>query len=543
MKRSRLMTVVVMAVLLALLAACSGGGNGNGGDNGDGASEAERRGGDIVVAIMADPDTLDSAATIDATAYQIFSQIYEPLVGRTKAGHFEGILADSWAASEDATVWRFKLREGLVFSSGNPVNADAVVASFARFLDPENPSPSTGQLGPVVSVDKVDELTVEFTLAVPYALLLDNISNAYFGIVDPAALAEYGDDFGRNPVGSGPWKLADWRTGDRIVLVPNERHVSHRSDVTNTGPPLADTLTFRVLGQVETQLAGMDTGDINVMTMVPPDRLDVYYGDPNFEIFSQHVNAITYLSFGMDAVADGVNAFRAPFDDIRVRQALGYALDLDPIIEAVYHGSVVRNHSPMPVSVFGFDASVHGFDHDAAKANALLDEAGWTMGADGVRTKDGTPLEVEFWVIAEPALESVAEVLQSQAAQVGMKLNITSLDTPTYLSSVADSDMNLELLLLGWPAPNILDMIVTLGWGTGLYNNPDLMETLGEAVATVDEGERRALYEKAQHIIVDDTAMIPLWTPSNGILVSSKLKGFTTDVNGHPMYEDVYVTK
>jgi peptide/nickel transport system substrate-binding protein len=552
-KRVRAVYVIVAVLILALVSACGGGGaapgggsssGGSGGSGGGSGGQADAgRGGDIVMTVPAGAETLDPAVTINQAAQGVFRNIYEPLVGPSMDGGFEGILAERWEASEGGAVWTFFLREGVVFSNGNPLNADAVVFTFNRFLDPDNPSPLAGQLGPVVSVDKVDEMTVKFTLAMPYALLLDNIANAYFGILDPAAVAQYGDDYGRNPVGTGPWMLDDWVTGDRIVLVPNEKHKDFRTHVTNKGAPLADRLIFREIGQVDTQLAALETGDVNIVTTVPADRLAQYRNRPEYTIFSQPVDAITYLSFGMEAQEGGTNTFKAPFDDIRVRQAVGYAMDIAPIIDNVFEGLVLRNKSPMPPGVFAHDPSVNGFDPNVEKAKALLEDAGWKAGADGVREKNGQQLAVEFWIMSEATFEAVAQVLQSQLAQVGMKVNITALDPATFISRVATSDMQMELMQLGWPAPNILDIAATVGWGFGLYNNPDLMGALGEAVTTTDTDARRQLYERAQHIIVDDTAMIPLWTPSTATIVSGNVKGIKTDRQGQLVFEDAYVTK
>lgn len=535
-----------MVVALALLAAaCGGGGAGSGSGSEGGSSGASEpvKGGVVTIARTDESDTLDPAHTVAGPSSIVFHYIYDTLVTKTPKGDFEGDLATDWETSPDGKTWTFHLRQGVVFSNGDPFNADAVVFTFQRILDPATKAPSKGFLGPVAKVEKVDDYTVRFELSQPSALLLDNLAINYFGIVDPKAVQAEGDKYGRNPVGTGPFMLKEWVTGDHITLVPNPRHKEFRSYIKNKGTPYISQLVFRTIPNVETQLAAMQSGQANVVLGLPGDKAAQYKDTPGFRVVTnEHSTDVAYLSFGMTKAASGDNPFVPPFDDIRVRQAVGYAIDAPGIIKSVLNDYAVRNCTPMPPGDFGYDKSLgdsYCYKADPTKAGQLLDAAGWKMGANGVREKDGKPLAVHFWVL--DSQKNVAQVIQSELEAVGFKVDITSLDVGTYTARVTKSDMNLELIDVGWPSPNILDVMTTLGWGFGLYNHNGLQQALATAATTLDADARREAYAKAQKIILDDAAIIPIYSSEGTTLISSKVRDFTIDPAGAPDFSDAWV--
>ncbi|MDB4895335.1 MAG: extracellular solute-binding protein family 5, partial [Firmicutes bacterium] len=504
--------VVCLSALMILVAGCSGsGGSAPSNSKGDNGAPAQK-GGKLIVGRSQPSDTLDPAATIAGPSWEIFRLIYSTLVTKTKDG-FEGNLAEKWDVTTDAKTWTFTLRKDQVFSNGDPVNADAVAFTFNRILDPKTKAPSRGFLGPLDKVEKVDDYTVKFIMSQPFALLLDNLAIEYFGIVDPKAVAKSGADYGRNPVGSGPWKLKEWVTGDRIVLVPNEQYKGFHSFLTNKAKPFADELVFREIPQIETQLAALQSGEINFVSGLPGDKASQFKGRTDIKLLtSERSTAIAYLGFGMNKAAAGqTNSFKAPFDDIKVRQAMGYAVDANQIIDKVLYGFGVRNGTPMPTGNFGYDPGLkqYGFEFNLQKANQLLDEANWKMGADNIRQKDGKKLEVSFWALNSSGMGDVAQVIQSQLAKVGMKANVTALDVATYTARVATSDMQLELISVGWSSPNILNIMTTLGWGTGLYNEKGLTDLLNKAQSTPDAAQRKQLYAQTQQMMLTSAILVP----------------------------------
>lgn len=533
---------------MMVMAACSSGGTSSGETKSDGTGgstpKAEAKGGQLIVARSQSADTLDPHATIAGPSWEIFRLIYSTLVTLKKGGGYEGEVAERWEASADAKTWTFYLRKGLTFSNGNPVNAEAVAFTFNRILDPATKAPSRGFLGPLEKVEAVDEHTVRFIMAQPFALLLDNLSIGYFGILDPKAVAQYGADYGRNPVGSGPWKLKEWVTGDRIVLVPNESHKSFRSFLTNKEKPVADELVFRDIPQIETQLAGIQSGEVNIISTLPGDKADQLKNNPDLKLYTtDRSTQIAYISFAMDQAAEGQpNTFKPPFDDIRVRQAVGYAIDTESIISKVLYGFGIRNATPMPTGNFGYDASLKQFgtDFNVAKANQLLDEAGWTKGSDGVREKGGKKLEVSFWALNGGGMGDVAQVIQAQLAQVGIKAKVTAMEVATYTAQIKTSDMNMELISVGWSSPNILNILMTLGWGSGMYNDKELAELLTKAESTPDDAARRKLYYDAQQKMLSQAVLIPLYSATTPAVARTDVQGLVVDPAGALSFEEAW---
>jgi peptide/nickel transport system substrate-binding protein len=544
---------LALSLVMVLVTACGGAGapSGTASQEKGGAAptkEEQKKGGSLIVGRSNGSDTLDPAATVAGASEEVFRYIYDTLVVKNKNGGFDGQIAEKWEASPDAKTWTFTIRKDLVFSNGDPVNADAVVFTISRILDPATKAPSRGWLGTVQKVEKVDDNTVRFVMAAPSALLLDNLSISYFSIVDPKVVQEKGADYGRNPVGSGPWKLKEWVTGDRIVLVPNDKHKGFESFKQNHGTPVADEIVFRDIPQVETQLAAIQSGEINFIGGLPGDKTPQFKDRPGFKLSQSTASVgVTYLSFGMEKGAEGQpNKFKAPFDDIKVRQAMGYAVDSQSILDKVMYGFGVRNGTPMPSGNFGYDPNALKpvtMDFNVQKAGQLLDDAGWKPGADGVREKDGKKLEISFWVLNGVGMGDVGQVIQNQLSKVGVKTKLTTLDTATYTSRVATGDMQMELLSMGWSLPNILNMQTTLGWGSGLYNNKDLAALIAKAGSTVDEGQRKQLYVQAQEMMLKDAVTIPLFSPTVLYLATDNVRGLYLAPNGAPVYDEVYVTK
>lgn len=527
-----------LVLMVAMLAACAKGGSGTQGEAGKTAETP--KGGRLVVARTASSDSLDPAQTITSASNQVFNYIFDTLIVRTDEG-FGGQIAERWEPSADAKEWTFHLRKDLLFSNGNPVDADAVVFTFQRILDPATKAPSRGFIGTVERVEKVDEQTVKFVLAKPSALLLENLSISYFGIVDPKAVQQYGDTFGRNPVGSGPFKLKEWVTGDRIVLEANEHYKSFAPYAENKGKPYLNELVFRDIPQIETQIVAVRSGEANYM-LLPGDKAAQFEQQPDFKLHKvPGGTSISYLHFGMDKAAAGMNTFRPPFDDIRVRQAVGYAVDAQAIIDHVLYGTAERNPTPMPTGNFGYDPALkrYGFDFDPARAKQLLDDAGWQVGAGGVREKNGVKLSVRYWAAA--GAPEVAPVLQSQLSQVGIQAEMTILDNTTMLGRIGTSDFQLNTLTVAWPAPNILQIAANVGWGFGLYNDAKLASTLAEAEITIDDAARKQLYAQAQQQILEEAAMIPLLTPTGLLLLRSEVEGVKFGPTGAIVIQDLYV--
>lgn len=228
---------------------------------------------------------------------------------------------------------------------------------------------------------------------------------------------------------------------------------------------------------------------------------------------------------------------------MRVRRAVAHAIDVQSIIDNVLYGFAARNGTPVPTGNFGHDPDLARLTpgYDPAAAGRLLDEAGFSLGPDGVRRKGGQSLQVNLWVLS--VLDPVGQVVQEQLQEVGFQVRITSLDVATYTSQVAAGDVNLEIISVGWPAPTILKIMSALGWGSGLYDDPRLVDQLARAERAVDDGERAGLYREAQRLILEGMAIVPLYTPVGAALVRREVKDLRFDPLGAVLSNDAYVER
>src|SRR5262249_12317046 len=224
-----------------------------------------------------------------------------------------------------------------------------------------------------------------------------------------------------NPVGTGPWTFKEWVTGETITLVPNEGYVNSRSVAVNKGAPLLYELVFSNIPEAATQLAAFQTGEVQLLTPLLHDVKDLQ-ADPNVQVLittPKESTGTIYLEFMEIKQPQGQFGaqWKPPFDDLRLRQAVAYSLDVDAMIANIMEGLATRNFGPMPTGLFPFKPEIeqYGYHHDPAKAKALVAEAGWTdSNGDGIVEKDGKNLEILFYGFEDPTYDKVAQVIQSQ---------------------------------------------------------------------------------------------------------------------------------
>jgi peptide/nickel transport system substrate-binding protein len=512
-------------------------------DDDDDAADApapDGRGGSVIIGRSGDSDSLDPHHTIAAISWQVFSQIYDTLISYNMDLEFDPILASDYEVSDDGLEYTFYLREGIEFHDGSEFNADAVKFTFDRVRDPETNAPAAPWVESLESTEVVDDYTVRFHQAEAFAPFLGNIAVAYFGILPPGAVEERGDDFGQNPVGTGPFKFQEWVTGERITLVRNENYQNFNSYDENDGAPYLEELVYRNIPEEQTQIAALETGEINFM-LIPPQQVDRFEGDENYQLHpAQQPTNIQFLEFSIDD--DG---FLPPFDDINVRQAVGYAVNAEEIIERVLNGLAIRNHGPMPVGNFGYteDIAEHGFDFDQDRAAELLEEAGWEMGPNGVREKDGQPLEVLFWTWNATTQERVAQVIQNQLEAVGFQVRLETMEVATLLARLPDNEPQMDLMGWGWPESDILYMMTDTESGIGRYTEvrPEYREIVADARRATELDERGELYFEAMQMMLEDAAMIPLWTNQTVVGHRAELQGFKLGPQDFWAFLDAYV--
>ncbi|MCM8747404.1 ABC transporter substrate-binding protein [Thermomicrobium sp. CFH 73360] len=504
--------------------------------------------GRIIVGRTGDADTLDPHLTVSSLSWQVFTNIFDPLVSWNERLEVEGVLASGWEISEDAREYTFSLRDGIRFHDGTAFTADAVKFTFDRILDPQTGALASAWITALESVEVIDQLTVRMRLKEPFAPFLGNLCTGYFGIISPTAVQTYGDEFGKHPVGTGPWKFKEWRAGEEIVLERNPEYRNFRSYVENQGPPRVAELVFRTIPDEQTQIAAFETGEINVLA-VPPYAVADFAANPEVQLFRiEQSVSIAFLEFHMEPPPGEYGAiFRPPFDDVRVRQAVAYGIDVDQIIATILEGLAVRNYGPLPTGVACYDPAIEqfGYRYDPQRAAQLLDEAGWTLPAGGsVRQKDGQPLQVTLWTWSATTQEKIAQVIQNQLNQLGFSVKLETLEPGSLLARLgtADDTSNFTLISWGWTEPHMLSMMTSTNAGIGLYRPEEYRRLVTEASRVVEHGERCRLYFEAMKIMLRDAAMVPLWSPVSVVAVRKEVQGFKIGPQGIYVYEDAVIS-
>jgi peptide/nickel transport system substrate-binding protein len=549
----------------ALLAACggddedaatatpsSGGGDATGTTGGDAETTPTSgdtggepvQGGTLIHATGATAETFDPHRLTALFEGFVSKQVCENLIDLNFDLEYDPILAESYEVSEDALVYTFNLRQDIVFSDGTPFNAEAVNVSFNRSVDENAPYPEHFGTG---TWEVVDDYTFVMTLTEPYGALLFTIAADEAGIVSPAAVEAAGGDLSREPVGYGPFIFSDWVEGEQITLTRNENYVNYHTYATNKGPVYIDELVLRFIPEEQTRLAAFESGEVHIVD-IPGAQYSRYADDPQYQMIRNELETrLTYLAFTM--VEEGETAvFRAPWEETGVRQAAAYAINAQEVIDAILGGLAIRNPAPMPVGCPGYTDAYKqiGYEYDPDQANALLDEAGWTMGDDGVREKDGEPLSILFMSPSSATNERVCQLFQDQLRQVGFDVEYQALEGGVFNDALENDEMDLTFASYGWGDPDYVWWVGNdSGIQPGIYGlyNPEYEQKAAEGWNYSEIDQRSAVYLEASELMLADPPMVPLWSIIPVLGARQEVKGFRWGPQGgvREYFGDTYI--
>ncbi len=473
----------------------------------------------LIVGQIAEPKSLDPAAVTAVNDFRILVNVYEGLT-RYKSGtlEVEPSLATDWSISEDGTEYTFSLREGVTFHDGTPFNADAVKFNFDRMLDETHPYHDTGPFplsfffGSVESTEVVDDMTVKFTLSEPYAPFLSNLAYPTGLIVSPAAVEAHEEEFGRNPVGTGPFRFVEWRSNEAVVV---ERNDDYWGDAAGT-----EAVVFRPITDANTRVAEMLAGGIDLMVEVPPTSLGQFEGD-GFEVSEQAGPHVWFLI---------LNAKEGPFADKRVRQAANYAIDKEAIVNDVLEGTATVAAGPTPPAfAWAYNDALDPYPHDPEKARALIAEAG----AEGA--------ELTFYVteggsgMLDPVPMGTA--IQADLEAVGFDVTIETYEWNTFLGEVNPGlEGKADMAEMAWMTndPDTLPYLALRseawpdkgGFNSGYYANEKVDELLNAARTATDQDERARLYREMQAIVQEDAPWVFVANWKQNAVTSDRVENF-----------------
>ncbi|HMM40536.1 MAG TPA: ABC transporter substrate-binding protein, partial [Thermomicrobiales bacterium] len=296
------------------------------GDTGEGEPQS---GGTLTMGEYSEPPTFDPRVSGATTGWRLFYNIFDQLVVQdTETGDFLPGLATTWEISDDGLVYTFKLKSDVTFHDGTPFNADAIKFTYDSILEPELKSlAAIGYLGSYQETKVVDDLTAEIHFSEPYAPFLNNLSHSVLSPVSPAAVEKFGADFGTNPVGTGPFMFKEWQQQTSMTLVKNPDYNWPSGVYKHEGPAYVDQLVIKFITEPTTLLGTLENGETDIIDAVPAQEVERLQGDSNFQILLPTVP-------GSPQVLP-MNAVKPPTDDLKVRQAIIQAVDMETIIDTM----------------------------------------------------------------------------------------------------------------------------------------------------------------------------------------------------------------
>jgi peptide/nickel transport system substrate-binding protein len=457
--------------------------------------------GKVVIAQGVDPTTLDPQWHEETPAYNVLLNVYDTLLFRDQDLKIIPWLAESWKLV-NPTTWEFKLRKGVKFHNGEEFEAEAVKFSLDRLRDPEFKSRQAGNLRLVSSVEVVDKVTVRIQTSKPFPTLENQLA-LRGAIMAPKHFRGKDKQFAdKNPVGTGPYKFVRWNKDEQIVLEANEHWWG--------GAPKVKTLVFRPIPEHAVRVAALQAGDVDVAVNIPPHLVPIIEKHPRLYVSkapSVRTIMIPLYTYQFDAANKPIGPIEGPTKDKRVRQAMLAAVDVDEIIKTVLEGQAIRTATPLTSKHFGFDRTLAPVKQDLDRVKKLLAEAGVPGGMDlTLNSPDGRYLKDK----------EVAETVAGQLTKAGIRTRVRTFEWTTYLTQMVYPHKASPMYLIGW-GNTTWDADGTLGpiWRSGNpqanYYNPDYDGMIDEAQTTVDPKRRLEIYARAQRLMLEDGAVLPLY--------------------------------
>ena len=519
----RKFTVIAFVLFLTLLTACVGGDpddvqNDNGASEGDGEVQ---QGGNVSIPIVGDPIYNpwhpNAYAESNIVNRILFQGLTKPGLDNLPAPS----LAEEWSDSEDGLTWTFELQEGVTWHDGEEFTADDVAFTFNDLvLDESMGANGASNFNALDEVEVVDTHTVAFHLNSPFASLPAYLAfnaeilpeHQFEGVDDPWDFTEFNRDA---PVGTGPFQLDDYTSGQELTL--------SRFDDYHDGAANLDTVTFKILPDVNTQIAQALSNELDIFALEDLASLERIEEADNIDLVSSDITRYYWLALDLD---------NPKFQDVEVRQAMMHAIDREAIIDSVLEGyASVADSAITPDQEQYYNEDVKTYEYDPDKAIELLEEAGWEdSNGDGVLDKDGEDFTITFDVALQGDLEQIAVLVQQYLIDVGIDVSLNTLEWNTMIQkNVIERDF--ELILNWWaypPDPDVLSQYHSNHAGSGNnipgYSNEEMDALLEEGQAISDPDERAVVYDEVQDYMAENLPYLYLWYPEELSIRNTRLQ-------------------
>ncbi len=483
MKKLLMLTAGLLVISLAAFA------------GGQGETEERPETTTLRVAVPTFPNAIDASIAAERNAQNVAWQMFDSLVFQNDQAQIEPALAREWEVSEDGTEYTFYLREDVEFHNGEPFNAEAVAYSWERGTRPE--LEWSDRWARADTVEAIDEYTVRVTTEEPDALLL-GIMAQHWNMVPPEYTEEVGDEeFGRRPVGTGPFKFVEWVVEDRIVMERNE-------DYWRQGLPRVDEVVFVPIPESSTRMAAIQTGEVDIVNRLSFEQAENLQGVSGVEVVTYPIDRVFYIAF--NNLTTGVGE---PTEDVRVRRAMNYAVDRQAIIDSLFGGYAELATGLLSSGNLGYDKSLEPYPYDPQRARELLADAGYP---DGFEMGFAAPAG------AYTNFEQVAEAVQGYLREVGIETDLSIMESGRYWDLEAQKELP-PLFGDSWSErsgealPRLRGALG--GWDASFsaWEDETITEYMDEISRTIDQERRAQLYTELHNYMFENPPFTYLYVP------------------------------
>ena len=455
------------------------------------------------------------------------SILYDTLVSNTSEG-YAGCLAEDWTISEDGRTYTFNIRDGVTFSDGTPCDANAILANFNAILENRERHTWLEMMNLLVGVSAPDDDTFVIEMSEPYYPMLTELACIRpFAMISPNCMIDGSTKDGVNGyIGTGPYVLTDFVTDEYAIFERNENYWGEK--------PTIQKITVKVIPDNQTRIMALENGEIDLIfgkNMLDADAISQYVDSDKFTVGLSDPTSTRHIV---------LNTTHAILENKAVRQALQHATNRQAISEGIFYGLEPAADTLYSTTVPYCGVGLGSYAYDMDEAARLLDEAGWTMGSDGIRTKDGQKLALNLLYNSDSVTEkAISEYLQSEYLKLGISLNIHGEEEQSYRDNMKAGNFDMVFNIC-WGMPydpqSSLAAMRAPVYGDyaaqqGLEDKAEIDQAITDILTSTDEAERQELYTFVLTRLHEDAVYIPLTFETNKALYTSDLKGvhFGTD--------------
>lgn len=457
---------------------------------------------ELVIAQDGEAKTLDVHQGNDGSSLKATRLLFSRLVEADADMKIHPGLAESWEQIDEKTT-QFHLRKDVKFHNGDPLTAEDVKFSFERMLN----SPRIAfVVPPIERVDIVDMHTVNIVTKTPFGPLLAHLAHPALGIVSKKIITESGDNFANNPVGTGSYKFKEWTRGEKLILEKNE-------DFYEKNEKGFKYIIFKPVVEESSRLIGLETGEYDIALALYSLNEKAVKDNPKLELLSKP---------SLSTIFAGINNEKVPFNDVRVRKALAYAIDKQAIVDTVLSGSGIIPNAPIVSTVFGSTSKTKNYEYNVEKAKELLKEAGYENGFETTIMIRGGEINTQ-----------TAEIIQAYLKEIGVNLKIEVLESSTFLDLTANGKHDMYLgtwgVVTGDADYGLYSLYHSSAKGAignrDFYSNKEVDKLLETARMEINPENRKKLYEQAEILIMEDVPNVLLFSRNITMGTQKYIKG------------------